>query len=87
MTLILKWPLVLTPNLSYGLLASSTQRQYSDISHISYMLCDIYLTYVSKSFWINSFFFLILVSQNFFLIPFYFPLYGLFNLTGFTNTK
>ena len=56
MTLILKWPLGLTPNLSYGLLASSTQRQYSDISHISYMLCDIYLTYVSKSFGINSFF-------------------------------
>ena len=56
MILILKRSLVLTPNLSYGLLASSTQRQYSDKSHISYMLCDIYLTYVSKSFWINSFF-------------------------------
>ena len=53
----------LNPKFILWPLASSTQRQYSDISHISYMFCDIYLTYVSKSFWINSFF-LIPVSQK-----------------------
>ena len=62
----------LNPKFILWPLASSTQRQYSDISHISYMLCDIYLTYVSKSFWINSFFFNSGFPNFFLLIPFYF---------------